>query len=150
MSMCCEHTVPCRDSPEQSAEQRHAHLMCLPVFTTLYGTAHSLGCHSYLQCKYGKRCSGRDLKMTLLRASVMKLINGGMRAEQVLTKQVSLSFSLSLSSYMLFHPFFFTPQPCCPFFPSPSLCPNKAQLHRGSFIHYWHEPGLSLWTPNKC
>lgn len=53
--------------------------------------------------------------MTLLRASVMKLINGGMRAEQVLTKQVSLSLSHYVVSSL------FPPQPCCPISPLP-LC----------------------------
>lgn len=107
---------------------------CSPVFTTVYGTAHSSDCHSYLHCKYGKQCSGRELKITPPRASVTKLINRGMGVEQVLTTQVSLSLSHHV-------PFF---SALLSYFPLPlfRLWPNKAQLHGGSFIHYRHGPRL--------
>lgn len=118
--------------PHQSAWKDHASLTCLPVFTTVYGTAHSSDCHSYLHCKYGKQCSGRDPKITPPRALVTKLINGGMGAERVLTMQVSLSRHIPFFSALL------------SYFPLPlfRLWPNKAQLHGGSFIHYRHGPWL--------
>jgi len=120
--------------PEQSAVKGYVCLTCLPVFTTVYGMVCSLDCHSYLQSKYGKQCSGRDLKITPLRASVTKLINGGMGVEQVLTMQVYLSPSLSHCI-----PFF---SALLSYFPLPlsPLWPNKAQLHGGSSIHYRHGP----------
>lgn len=81
--------------------QGQAHLMCSLVFTTVCAMVLSLDCHSYLHCKYGKHCSGRDLKITPLRATVTKLIDGGVGAEQVSTMQVSLPFPFisSLSSH---------------------------------------------------
>ena len=118
--------------PQHSASKEHARLTCLPVFTTVYGTACRSDCHSYLRCKYGEQCSGRDLKITPPRASVTKLINTGMGAERGLTMQVSLAPSLSHHI-----PFF---SALLSYFPLPlsRLWPNKAQLHGGSFIHYRH------------
>lgn len=109
--------------------------VCLAVLTpstchpaTVCATARSSDCHSYLHCKYGEQCSGRDLKMTPPHVSVMKLINRGTAVEQVLTMRAPLITSLSSQSG-------------CPIFPlSCSPRPNKAQLHGGSFIHYRHGP----------
>lgn len=103
--MLCTCVTQSSHSLNRVPRKQHASLMCLPVFTTVYGTARSSDCHSYLHCKYGKQCSGRDLKITPPRASVTKLINGGMGAERVLTMQVSLSsHPFLLSPAVLFSP----------------------------------------------
>lgn len=123
-------------NPTSEADLTNPSVLVLPVCltpstchpATVCGVAHSSNCHSYLQCKYGEQCSGRDLKMTPPRVSVMKLINRGTGVEQVLTMRASLITSLSSQSG-------------CPIFPLPfSPRPNKAQLHGDSFIHYRHGP----------
>ncbi|CAB1425290.1 unnamed protein product [Pleuronectes platessa] len=63
------HAPPITLTNSRSASKEHARLTCLPVFTTVYGTACRSDCHSYLRCKYGEQCSGRDLKITPPRAS---------------------------------------------------------------------------------
>lgn len=96
-------------------------------------------CHSYLHCKYGKRCSGRDLKITPPRVSVTKLINWGTGVEQVLTKWASFS-SHSLSS-----------QPRCPIFLSFSFDCGLIRLNYMEILSFiiGMGSGLSSPMPNK-
>lgn len=126
-----------------TSSTEHLKRACQPdSFASVYHCVwhtHSSDCHSYLHCKYGKQCSGRDLKITPPRASVTKLINGGMGAERVLTMQVSLSRHI-LSS-----------QPCCPIFLSLSFDCGLIRLNYTEVLSFiiGMGPGFSLWTPNK-
>lgn len=135
--------TPTSHSLDRVPPKQHARLMCLPVFTTVYGTARSSDCHSYLHCKYGKQCSGRDLKIAPPRASVTKLINGGTGAERVLTMQVSLSS----------HPFLLSPAVLFSsrFSLSFSLDCGLIRLNYTGVLSFiiGMGPGFCLRTPNK-
>lgn len=140
-SRCC--SFPCSactsrfSLPQQCASKDYASLMCLAVFTTVYGTPCSSDCHSYLHCKYGKQCSGRgseNYSTACLGDEINKRRHGSVTGFD----NASLSLVPSLSS-----------QPCCPIFLSLCLDCSLIRLNYTEVLSFiiGMGPGISLWTP---